>query len=331
MVDFVMSVRGVSGGAFDDTVGATRFLIVPDNVDPAPVTDQIKKPTDWYAQVIASGKWTNDDGKERGDILIIVHGYNMSVAEVMSRHRQIKQGLAANHFKGVVVSFDWPCGTDALAYLVDRHRAKMTAFKLVDDGIWQLSKRQTPDCPINIHVLGHSTGAYVIREAFDDADDSQVPHSAWLVSQILLAAGDVSVGSMSEGDSGARSIYQHCVRLTNYSNSNDAVLDISNVKRAGIAPRVGRVALPDDAPANTCNVDCTEYYALYAGDPNIPVTDGPQTVDGAQSHSWYFGNAIFTADLFQTMIGFPSSSRTTRATGRDGKLHLIRQPGTPAV
>src|SRR6185312_17275685 len=185
MVDFVMSVRGVSGGAFDETVGATRFLIVPDNVDPAPVKEQIRRPADWYAQVIANGKWTNDDGKERGDILFIVHGYNTSVAEAMSRHRQIKQGLAANHFKGVVVSFDWPCGTDALAYLVDRHRAKMTAFKLVDDGIWQLSARQTPDCPINIHVLGHSTGAYVIREAFDDADDSQVPHSAWLVSQIL--------------------------------------------------------------------------------------------------------------------------------------------------
>jgi hypothetical protein len=37
------------------------------------------------------------------------------------------------------------------------------------------------------------------------------------------------------------------------------------------------------------------------------------TVDGAQSHSWYFGNAIFATDLFQTVIGFPSSPRTTRA------------------
>ncbi len=329
MVDFVMSVRGVSGEAFDETVGTTRFLIVPDNVDPAPVDEQIKTPADWFAQVIASGKWTNDDKKERGDILFIVHGYNNSVSQVMSRHRQIKLGLAASKFKGVVVSFDWPCGTDALAYMVDRHLAKISAFKLVDDGIWQLSARQTPDCPINIHLLGHSTGAYVIREAFDDADDSQVPHSAWLVSQILFAAGDVSVGCMSEGESGARSIYQHCVRLTNYSNSNDAVLDISNIKRAGIAPRVGRNALPDDAPANTYNVDCTEYYALYAGDPSIPIADGPKTVDGAQSHSWYFGNSIFTADLFQTMIGFPSSPRTTRVIGRDGRLHLVRPPAMP--
>lgn len=331
MVDFVMSVRGVSGGVFNDTVGATRFLIVPDNADPMPVKEQIKKPADWFAQVIASGRWTNDDGKERGDILFIVHGYNVSVSQAVSRHRLIKQGLAAKNFKGVVVSFDWPSGTDALAYLVDRHRAKLTAFKLVDDGIWQLSAMQKPDCPISIHVLAHSTGAYVVREAFDDADDAQVPHSAWLVSQIMFAAGDVSVGSMSEGESGALSVYRHCVRLTNYSNSQDAVLDISNIKRLGVAPRVGRKGLPDDAPANAYNVDCTEYYALYASDPSIPTVDGPEKVDGAQSHSWYFGNSIFTTDLFQTMIGFPSNPRTTRAIGRDGKLHLVRSPGIPPV
>lgn len=324
MADFVMSVRGVSAGAFDDTVGTTRFLIVPNNSAPMPVPEQIANAADWFAQVIASGTWTNDDGKKRGDILFIVHGYNESVSEVMSRHRQIKQGLAANNFKGVVVSFDWPSGTDALAYLVDRHRAKMTAFKLVDDGIWQLSARQTPDCPINIHVLGHSTGVFVIREAFDDADDSKVPHSAWLVSQILFAAGDVSVGSMSEGESGALSVYRHCVRLTNYSNANDVVLDISNVKRAGIAPRVGRRGLPDDAPSNAFNVDCTEYYALYASDASIRTADGPTTVNGAQSHSWYFGNAVFTTDLFQTMIGFPVSPRSTRAIEPGGKLRLVR-------
>jgi hypothetical protein len=331
MVDFVMSVRGVSDGAFDDTVGSTQFLIVPDGVNPAPIPPQIAAPADWFKQVIDSGKWTNTDGKARGDILFIVHGYNNSESDVMTRHRQIKQGLAANNFKGVVVSFDWPCGTDALAYLIDRHKAKLTAFQLVDDGIWQLSARQTPDCPINVHVLGHSTGAYVIREAFDDADDSQVPHSAWIVSQILFAAGDVSVGSMSEGESGALSVYNHCVRLTNYSNANDAVLDISNVKRAGIAPRAGRKGLPDDAPANAYNVDCTEYYGLYSSDPTIPARDGPLHVSGAQSHSWYFGNAIFTLDLFQTIIGFPSSPRTTRATGQDGKLHLVRAPGQPPV
>jgi hypothetical protein len=44
------------------------------------------------------------------------------------RPRQIK-------FKGAVVSYDWPWESDALAYLPDRHRARLTAFRFVSDAI----------------------------------------------------------------------------------------------------------------------------------------------------------------------------------------------------
>ena len=95
----------------------------------------------------------------------------MSVADVIQRHRRLKEDLMALGFKGVIASFDWPSDDKALAYVPDRHRAKESAFRLVSDGIAYLSAQQTPACTINIHVLGHSTGAYVVREAFDDADD----------------------------------------------------------------------------------------------------------------------------------------------------------------
>ena len=255
-VDYAMSVRSVSKGKFVAGIGPTRFLAVPDGADPDPA--QAITASAWYKAVTDAGKWTNDKGEARGDILFVVHGYNESETEVMDRHRRIRYGLAALAFKGVIVSFDWPSGASALAYLPDRHRAKQTALQLVSDGIAQLAARQTPDCPINIHILGHSTGAYVIREAFDDADDSQLRQSSWLVSQILFAAGDVSSGSMAADDSGAKSVYRHCLRLTNYSNRNDSVLDISNVKRLGVAPRVGRIGLPPDSPAIAVNIDCTE-------------------------------------------------------------------------
>ena len=181
-VDYAMSVRSVSKGKFVAGVGPTRFLAVPDGADPDPA--QAITASAWYKAVTDAGKWTNDKGEARGDILFVVHGYNESETEVMDRHRRIRDGLAALAFKGVIVSFDWPSGASALAYLPDRHRAKQTALQLVSDGIAQLAARQTPDCPINIHILGHSTGAYVIREAFDDADDSQLRQSSWLVSQI---------------------------------------------------------------------------------------------------------------------------------------------------
>src|SRR5215470_14641322 len=238
----------------------------------------------------------------------------------MQRHRSIKSGLDAIGFKGVVVSFDWPSDDQALAYLPDRHRAKKSALKLVTDGIAALSAKQAPDCPINIHVLCHSTGAYVLREAFDDADDTALKQSAWTVSQILFAAGDVSSDSMSAGNAGAASIYNHCLRLTNYSNAHDAVLDISNVKRVGVAPRVGRVGLPEDAPRLSVNVSCTGYYEQLDKDAEVRAADQPGGIVGARSHSWYFGNAIFTRDVFCTIIGTGRTVVPTRTRAADGAL-----------
>ncbi|MBS0570600.1 MAG: alpha/beta hydrolase [Proteobacteria bacterium] len=311
--DFVMSARAVKNGAFAVAVAKTaRFLEVPEDANPSP--DQAVGRNAWFDAVQAAASWTNAKGEDRGDVLFIVHGYNESEADVMNRHRQIRSGLAQVGFKGAVVSFDWPCGINALAYVFDRARARDSAAMLVNDGIRQLSARQTPHCAINIHVLGHSTGAYVIREAFDRADDTQLAQQSWTVSQILFAAGDISSASMSGGNPTSAGLFNHCVRLTNYWNSHDIVLDISNVKRIGIAPRVGRVGLPDNAPAASVDVDCSSYYAQIDSHPLPDVA----------SHSWYFGDAVFAQDLFETIIGIESRNVSTRSVGADGKLRLVK-------
>jgi esterase/lipase superfamily enzyme len=115
------------------------------------------------------------------------------------------------------------------------------------------------DCGVNVHLLAHSTGAYVVREAFDDADDRKVPSSV-KASQIALVGGDISAGSLMRGNSETESIFRHCVGLTNYSNPFDEVLQLSNVKRVGLAPRVGRVEMPDNAPSASVNVDSGDDY-----------------------------------------------------------------------
>lgn len=321
MSDYVMSVRAIENGEFVADVGPTNFLVVPSGQDPSP-TNAVPK-SDWFKAVRADAIWTNDAGNTRGDILFIAHGYNMSAAIVMQRHRQLRNDLVKAGYKGVVVSFDWPSDDKTLAYLSDRHNAKLTAFKLVSDGIEYLSGQQTPSCTINIHVLGHSTGAYVIREAFDDADDSGLPNSSWSVSQVIFAAGDVSSGSMSADNSGAESIYRHCVRMTNYFSRHDEALDLSNVKRLGTAPRVGRIGLPDDAPQSTVNIDCTPYYEkLTTPGSSLIATDQPNGFVGLESHSWYFGNLKFTEDLFNVLIGKDRMVIPTREVSADGKIFL---------
>lgn len=324
MNDYVMTVRAVDSASntFTAEVGQALFLLVPAGQLPSP-SDAIDK-DEWYAQVLAGAAWTNTaNGEARGDILFVAHGYNMSEAEVIGRHRRLRDDLLSLAFMGIVVAFDWPSDNKALAYLSDRHKAKQTALELVTDGIAFLSGKQTPSCPINVHVLGHSTGAYVIREAFDDADDTHLPNASWSVSQVIFAAGDVSADSMSADNGGAESIYRHCVRMTNYSSRHDEALDISNVKRLGIAPRVGRIGLPSDCPSNAVNVDCTTYYeALTAPGAPILAVDQPYGFVGMQSHSWYFGNLKFTRDLFAVLIGTDRTVIKTRATNNDGTLVL---------
>ena len=321
MDDYVLSVRAVRNGAFVAEVGPSKFLVVPPGQSLAP--SQAITQAAWYKAVRAAAVWQNERGEARGDLLFIVHGYNLSVAEVIQRHRRLKEDLIALGFKGVIASFDWPSDDKALAYLPDRHRAKDAAFRLVSDGIAYLSAEQTPSCRINIHVFGHSTGAYVIREAFDDADDNELPNMSWTVSQVLFAAGDVSALSMAAGNGKSASLYRHCIRLTNYSSRYDQALDLSNVKRLGVSPRVGRIGLPGNAPPQAVNVDCTAYYEKLVEDPSSSAAeDQPHGFVGTKSHSWYFGNRTFTRDLFGVVIGEDRTVIPTREVGPDGRPAL---------
>lgn len=325
MADFVVCARKVDKNAFVPEPGASLFLQVPDDALPLPA-HAVKKVDVWVKRVRKQAVWGTDErtGGERGDILIFIHGYNNSQAIVMERHRQLQNDLGAAGFKGAVVSFDWPSADMTLNYLEDRHDAKQTAMQLVDDGIRLLAREQGPGCTINIHLLAHSTGAYVVREAFDDADDASLEQSGWIVSQIAFIGGDVSSRSMSADDSSTESLYRHCIRLTNYSNEADAVLKVSNAKRIGMAPRVGRVGLPADAPPKTVNVNCTEYFKLIDGDPGVRAQDQLNEI-GSFSHSWHIGNRVFAGDLFETLRGdLDRSAIPTRERAPSGELRLKR-------
>lgn len=242
---------------------------------------------------------------------------------VLARHRRLKAGLAAAGFRGEGMSFDWPSANMALNYIEDRHDARQTAMQLVTAGIRRLSQQQRPDCTINVHLLGQSTGAYVIREAFDDAGDIRLPNPGWMVSQVAFIGAGVSSGSMSGDSARSSSLYRHCVRLTSYSNLYDSVLKLSNAKRAGLAPRVGRVGLPAKAPEKAVDVNCSDYYALLSQDAAVKSADQTETI-GSCDHSRHVGNRVFARDLFETLRGdLDRHIIPTRALS-NGRLKLAR-------
>ena len=302
MPSYIFTTRGILGGDFTTEPAAAdqvRYLRVPDDGMIAP-TCEIPVAT-WVNEVqltAAAGALPQlaAGGEPVGAVLVFVHGYNNSRADVLARHRVLQQDLAAAGWAGVVVSYDWPSANLALNYLEDRADAKSTAFALVSGGIRLLAATQRAGCTLAVHLLAHSTGAYIVREAFDHADDNAVLRGQpWGAGQCVFVAGDVSSDSLVDGDS-ARSLYRHVARLTNYSNGADEVLQISNLKRLGAAPRVGRVGLPEAAPDCAVNVDCTAYWkGLDEAQRRYP--------GGAFCHSWYFGDLGFTRDLAETLHG----------------------------
>ncbi|MCU0802639.1 MAG: alpha/beta hydrolase [Rhodobacteraceae bacterium] len=293
-MDYIFAARNLTSGTFGSNPGPTRFLEVPANAAaPTPAHTITKR--DWFDRVIHEAKHDpTAPGRPVGDVLVYIHGFNNDPAEVLKRHRLIRTGLAAHGYMGAVVSFDWPSASSALNYLDDRSDAKLTALRLVTDGIAPFSRVVQQDCDISVHILAHSMGAFVTREAFDDADDRPaVAATGWTVSQVMFCGADVSQGSMADGPTSS-SLYRHCVRLTNYFNPYDSVLSISGAKRVGVAPRVGRVGLPGTAPTKAVNVNTGDYY-----DANRAKFDGVTNAD----HAWFFHDKTFLKDVFFTIQG----------------------------
>ncbi len=312
MPDYLISVRNVRRGEFGAEPGPTRFLRIPGNRNPKPA-HAIGR-LGWVDDVLATGHTGQEphSGEDCGEVVVFVHGYNTSPPGVIRRHRQLKRDLASAGFRCALISFDWPSDDRAINYLEDRSDAKLTALKLVDDGISLLAATQFRGCRYNVHVVAHSMGAYVVREAFDDADDRPaIAASNWTVSQVCLVGADVSTGSMAADDARSRSLYRHATRLTNYQNPYDRVLKLSNVKRAGVAPRAGRRGLPPNAPAKAVNIDCGARF------------DAKYRAGGDSGHSWYFEDPVFLADLVATLTGDVDRRVVAkRRLDEHGRLHL---------
>jgi esterase/lipase superfamily enzyme len=233
----------------------------------------------------------------------------------MARHRLLAADLKTAEFNGLVISFDWPCANSTLNYYEDRSDAAKTAKLLVDRGIRLLAEGQAQDCVTNIHLLGHSTGAYVIAEAFAQSDKvGDLFKRDWRVDQIGLIGGDISAKSLGLEDP-MKAVFDRCVRLTNYSSGHDYVLAISNAKRLGASPRCGRVGAPKPAHPKVVNVDCTSFFET--------LNPQQERFEGTFAHSWHIGNKTWALDWAMAMIGGSDRGAfPTRRAAPGGGLEL---------
>lgn len=318
--DYVITARKLSGGQFQAEPGSIKFVKVP----------QDKTSYD-ESNVITRAAWVNEvvglaDGDENplsisptGDLLVYVHGYNNSIIHVLERQRSLAANLKAEAGRGVVVSFDWPSDNQLLGYYEDRDDGAEVAQYLVSTCLDIVVTQQKRDCLTNIHLLGHSAGAYVITKALEFSQNKgQYFKSDWRLGQVAFVSGDVSRNSFFGSDQWIQIMNQRVMRLTNYFNPYDAALAVSNAKRLGVSPRAGRRGLPDDVGDKLVDVNCGAYFQ------KLPPK--PKDWMGSWSHSWYFQDRVFARDLAMTLEGAIDRDYIPTRELKDGKLSLRDAP-----
>jgi esterase/lipase superfamily enzyme len=326
-IDYMITARAIRSNAFTDDVGIVRYLRVPRAASiPAPsmAAQGAGDVTRWATEVrqLADADPNPNSISVEGDVLVFIHGYNNDLDTIMKRHRQLAKDLNAEGWRGQVIGFDWPSGNETLAYLEDRSKASAVAIELVRKGVVLLANAQEKDCKTNVHLIGHSTGAYVIMEACALAEkDGALFKSDWRVSQVAFIGGDVASSNLSRTDAWSAPMFKRALRLTNYVNPYDSVLAASNAKRLGVAPRAGRVGSPEDANPKSIDVDCGDYFVTL--DPS------KSTYFGDFSHSWHIGNRVFARDLAMTLEGAIDRAAVPTRALKGGKLSLHDAPRPP--
>ena len=320
-----MSSRRVKGqgaaAVFEPEPGTMRFLRVPAGKVHHP-SHEIDA-ADWFEEVRDRADGMADSRvSDGGDVVIFIHGYNNTPAVVSQRQRFLNEDLAAEGFHGLVISFDWPADDATLNYLEDRSDAAEVAQLLVTHGITILARGQTKlGCQTNVHLLGHSTGAYIIFEALAQAEKiGSLFKQDWRVDQVALIGADVSSGTLASDAAWSRPLFDRCVRVTNYQNPFDHVLAVSNAKRLGASPRAGRVGAPKtNAHAKVVNVNCGDYFKT--------INPKKARFSGTFAHSWHIGDRVWARDFALSLTsGIDRNALPTRARGGDGGLVLQDAP-----
>ena len=142
--------------------------------------------------------------------------------------------------------------------------------------------------------MAHSMGCFIVQQAFTWSYQDVPPD--WHVGQLIFVAADVDATVFSEGNPSAKAFGAHAGRLTAYCNRYDKALLVSNAKRLDLAPRMGRVGLPDDAPEMMCEVNCSDLFdAAY---PSLTAH-----LDPVETHCFYFDQPVFWQDVVLTLAG----------------------------
>jgi pimeloyl-ACP methyl ester carboxylesterase len=214
-------------------------------------------------------------------VLVFVHGFGNDSCKIIERHNTIKPHVPP----GVTLaSFDWPSGNPGFsAYQNDKLNAASSAPYFIANCLKVLFRKFPPG---NVHLFGHSMGAYVIEQVF------QTPQ-VFTVGHVLLAAGDVDQLNYGAGTPLLANYLSHCNNLSVYWSQDDqALLDSQRINH--YVP-LGLQGFKGVVPDRCYSIDSAGYFRNYAKNdpppappppppPNLPI---PPISAAEYSHVWY--------------------------------------------
>jgi len=218
---------------------------------------------------------------EEKDILLFIHGFNVTFASAIRRTAQLSYDLK---FKGVPMTYSWPSAGKTSEYMKDESSVQYTTPHLVAF----LKEVIDHKGEANIHIIGHSMGTRALTNAIKEI--SFIYPDKHVFKNIILAAPDI------DKDVFEVNLFPYIKKTTDqitlYASSDDAALKLSRSLHGG--NRIGQ------------------------GGDGIFVFKGLVTVDATGidtsllGHSYFAEKALLVGDLKEVIIkSLPPAKRNS--------------------
>lgn len=236
----------------------------------------------------------------RRQVLVFVHGFNVTFADAVFRTAQIAADL---NFHGAPVLFSWPSkGTlHPLGYTHDETQARW-ALPDLRAFLELIAEQSGADA---IHLLAHSMGNRAMTEALCQIAASTAKRSRAPFNELMLTAPDIDADTFVRDI--APAMLPASARVTLYASSNDRALAFSKTVHG--YPRAGESG---DALVLVDGIDTIDVSAI---DTNLV------------GHFYYGDNRSVLSDLFNLIQGQAAERRFgLRARKKHDRPYWVFQP-----
>ncbi|MES1245837.1 MAG: alpha/beta hydrolase [Acidobacteriota bacterium] len=201
-----------------------------------------------------------------GQLLVFVHGYNVSFHDAALRTAQLAYDLGLD---GAPVLYSWPSKASLAGYTVDESSVEATIPRL-EAFLRELSERSGAR---SIYLIAHSMGNRALTRALERISLKQRDGAKPPFSQIVLTAPDIDAAVFADLAGTFRHVGE---RVTLYASSNDEALKAS--KKVHGYPRAGEstpevLVLPGIDTVDVSGVDTSLLGHSYFGDNCSVISD----------------------------------------------------------